>query len=237
MADQLGWVLLATGVGVTLVGGVVLVREHQKHRQQQLAFAGALGANVRRLGPETPVVAITQAGGMTVEHRRSRNMPIEERVRNIQELIWKSVQDPEMIKLARLMTYAAPERDGEAEARLIYNAVKDRIRYTGDIAPVMMPDGKVEAVDLYQSAARTWEFMGGDCDDHSILNATLLSINGITCKLRVTAATADGEWGHIYVVAELPKFAPKKKVPIDTTLPGRRFGYEVPFARNLDFPV
>lgn len=237
MADRLGLALLATGVGVGLIGGVLLVRDHQKKRQQ-LALSGGLGRDVRKLGPETPIVAVTQSGGMVLQHRRSKgSMPIEERVRNIQELIWKSVQDPEMIKLARLMTYAAPERDGEAEARLIYNAVKDRIRYTGDIAPVMMPDGKVEAIDLYQSAARTWEFMGGDCDDHSILNATLLSINGITCKLRVTAATADGEWGHIYVVAELPKFAPKKKVPIDTTLPGRRFGYEVPFARNLDFPV
>lgn len=236
MANRLGVALLATGAGVGLIGAIILVREHKRRRQPAL-LAGT-GRDVLQLGPETPVVGVTEAGGMVLQHRRSKgSMPIAERVRNIQELVWKSVQDPTMIKLAREITYKAPERDGEAEARAIYNAVKDRIRYTGDVAPVMMPNGEVEAIDLYQSAARTWEFKGGDCDDHSILVATLLSINGIQCWLRVTAATAGSEWSHIYVVAGLPKFAPKKRLPIDTTLPVRRFNYEVPYARHLDFPV
>ena len=160
MANRLGWVLLTAGAGASLVGLVLLVQD-RKQRQRQLL--GGTGRDVSRLGPETPIISETASGGMVLQHRRSRTMPIEERVRNIQEMIWRSVKDPSMVKLAREVTYAAKERDGEDEARAIYNAVKARIRYTGDVAPVMMPDGKVEAIDLYQSAARTWEFKGGDC--------------------------------------------------------------------------
>lgn len=230
-SSRLGWVLLTTGVGAT-VAGVILVT-----RARQQALAG-LGAQVRQLHAGTPVVGETHAGGMMLQHRRSKHMPIEERVANIQKLVWQSVQDPRVIKLAREITYNAPERDGKAEAKAIYDAVKARIRYTGDVAPVKMPDGKVEPIDLYQSAWRTWEFRGGDCDDHSILNAALLSINGITSMLRVTAPSKSSDWTHIYTVAMLPKFAPKKAVALDTTLPGNnRFDYEVPFAKKLDFPV
>ena len=234
-SSRLGWVLFAAGVGASITGAVLMYREHHENL---LAGANSLGRDVPKLGPTTPVVGETQAGGMVLQHRRSKNMPIDERVRNIQNLIWESVNDPRMIKLAREITRNAPERDGEAEAREIYMAVKARVRYTGDVAPVRMPDGKVEAIDLYQSAWRTWEFGGGDCDDQSILVATLLSINGITAMLRVTATSKSADWSHIYPVALLPKFAPKKKLPVDTTLPGnKRFGYEVPFGKNLDFPV
>jgi transglutaminase-like putative cysteine protease len=225
--SRLGWIVLTGGIAASALGVWLVVRDR---KQQKM-----LGAPTNV--PETPVVGVTRSGGMTLEHRRSRRMSIDERVGNIQKMVWKSVNDPTMVKLAREITYTAPERDGEAEAKLIYNAVKARIRYTGDVAPVMLPDGSVEAVDLYQSAARTWEFRGGDCDDHSILVATLLSLNGITARLRVTKSRQGEDWSHIYVVAALPKFAPTKLIALDTTLPGRRFAYEVPYVQARDFPV
>lgn len=157
MSSRLGWILLFSGLGSGLVG--VMVLAHNRRKQQ----LEGLGQDVPRLGPPTPIVETQAAGGMTVQHRRSKRMPIEERVRNIQNLVWESVKDPRMIKLAREITYRAPERDGEREARAIYDAVKARIRYAGDIAPVRQPNGIVEPIDLYQSAWRTWEFKGGDC--------------------------------------------------------------------------
>lgn len=155
MSSRLGWILLFSGLGSGLAG--VLVIAHNRRKML------GLGHDVKYLGPPTPVVETQRAGGMTVQHRRSKRMPIEERVRNIQELIWESVKDARVIQLAREITYRAPERDGEKEAKAIYDAVKARIRYTGDIAPVRQPNGVVEPVDLYQSAWRTWEFKGGDC--------------------------------------------------------------------------
>jgi transglutaminase-like putative cysteine protease len=75
----------------------------------------------------------------------------------------------------------------------------------------------------------------GDCDDQSILLATLLSLNGIEPRLRVTATSKRGDWSHIYVMAGLPKYAPTKWVALDSTLPGRRFGLEAPYAKHADF--
>lgn len=231
VSSRLGWALFGIGLGAT-IGGIVIVAHDRRKKLE------GLGAQMQQLHPGTPVVETTHAGGMVVQHRRSKHMPIDERVANIQRLIWQSVKDPRMIKLAREITYNAPERDGKAEAKAIYDAVKARIRYTGDIAPVKMPNGKVEPIDLYQSAYRTWEFRGGDCDDHSILIATLLAINGISAKLRVTAPSKSSDWTHIYTVALLPKFSPKKATALDTTLPGNnRFDYEVPYGKKLDFDI
>jgi len=103
-------------------------------------------------------------GHMKTELRADHQMPIEQRLASIQDLVHKSVQDPKMRKLALAITSKCPERDGMCEAKAIYQAVKARVRYTGDIAPIKQGSkGPVEGIDLYQSAWRTWEFGGGDC--------------------------------------------------------------------------
>lgn len=233
-SSPLGLTLFLAGVGAAGLGGYLLY----KNKGLQ-GLRGVLGRGTLRteLAPPTPVVDRTEAGGMKLEHRRSSSMPIEQRVRNIQDQVWKGVRDPRMRKLALEITYHCPERDSECEAKAIYDAMKKRIRYTGDVAPVKMgADGPVEGVDLYQSPWRTWEFKGGDCDDHSGLAATLLSLNGIPARVRVTAENRYADWGHIYGLAGLPKNGPRSWKALDTTLPGNnRFGYEVPFGRNVDF--
>lgn len=113
--------------------------------------------------PEAPSIDGYNDGNMKTTLRASDDMPIEERLASIQTLVHKSVQDPEMRKLALQITSGCPERDGECEARAVYDYVKQNVRYTGDIAPIAFPDGTVEGIDLYQSARRTLEFGGGDC--------------------------------------------------------------------------
>ncbi len=100
---------------------------------------------------------------MTMTHRRAANMSIEQRVRSIQDMVWASVQVPTMRELALQITNGCPERDEMCEAKAIFNAVRKRVRYNGDIAPVKMPNGSVEPIDLFQRADRTWEFGAGDC--------------------------------------------------------------------------
>lgn len=239
---NLGWTFILGGITALGLGSYVL------HRQRKMAVFAGLGFQAKPKGrlvtthaKPTPIVEENRLpNGMKVQHRRSNGMPIEERVANIQDLVWKSTIDPEMRKLALALTHNCPERDGKCEAQAIYKAMKKRIRYTGDVAPLKIGgrNGPVEPIDFYQSAKRTWEFRGGDCDDHAILAATLLTLNGIQARLRVTAEDKNGDWGHIYTIAGLPKLTPNKWFALDTTLPGDdRFGYEVPFAKNLDFPV
>jgi hypothetical protein len=199
------------------------------------------------------VQARVSRGGMTLTHHYDPEMPIEQRVGILQDLVWKGVQNPQMRDLALAITgngvrdvtvgrrrfrvkgANCPARDGLCEAEAIYNWTKQNIRYTGDVAPVKMPGGDVEGVDLFQNALRTTEFGGGDCDDHSVLNATLLALNGIPAKFRITAPSKNSEWTHIYGLAGLPKTGPQRWVALDTTLPGNMFGREAPHAKHRDF--
>ena len=188
--------------------------------------------------PQAPEISGYSDGTMRTTMRGSSDMPIEERLASIQDLVHKSIQDPEMRKVALQVTSGCPERDGECEARAVYDFVKANVRYTGDIAPIKFPNGDVEGIDLYQSARRTLEFGGGDCDDQSILIATLLALNGITPRLRVMKEDGASDWSHIFPLAGLPKNTPSEWRALDTTLPGNnKFGVEVPYADALDFPA
>jgi hypothetical protein len=227
MRPWVGYGLFVGGLAAVAAGGVALYR-----RNRGLGYSN-------RAAEEAPIVGQTRAGGMTLTHRRSKNMSIEQRVATIQNLVWKSIQDPQMRKLALQITKHCPERDGACEAKAIYDYTKKHVRYTGDVAPVKMgADGPVEGIDFFQSAARTLEFGGEDCDGHAIVNSTLLALNGITAMERVTKPSRLSDWAHIYAVAGLPKLSPRKWVALDTTLPGRNnFGREVPYASKIDFPA
>lgn len=231
--------MVAGGLAV-LVGAIMYGRASKKRTQ---ALRGTLGR----------VESRTKQGGMTLTHHYDPEMPIEQRVKILQELVWKGVKNPQMRELALAITGSGvrdvtvgkrkfrvqgancPARDGMCEAEAIYKWVKQHVRYTGDIAPLTMPSGEVEGVDLFQTGLRTSEFGGGDCDDHTVLASTLLTLNGIPAKFRITAPSKSSDWAHIYPLAGLSKTNPSKWVPLDTTLPGEMFGREAPAGKHRDF--
>lgn len=218
-------------------------------RKKVILWSGAAGLGIFALGlfalrrnrtlsglgrsmQQAPVVGSYSDGKMRTVLRASNQMPIEQRIATIQDLIHKSVQDAEMRKLALTITRSCPERDQKCEAEAIYHAIKGRVRYTGDIGPIRHPDGKVEGIDLYQSARRTWEFGGGDCDDHTILAGTLLALNGIEPRLRVVRQRKDPDWSHIFPLGMING----RPLALDTTLPGNRsFGIEGQYVKGVDF--
>ena len=220
------WALAAIIGGAALAAAGTMV--YISARRGSLAGAG-LGRPMLR--------GRRKAGGMELKHYRGR-LPIGKRVKILQELTWDSVQDPRMRKLALEVTSACPARDGNCEARAVYDWVRKNVRYTGDVAPVKQgARGPYEGVDLFQSAYRTVEFGGGDCDDHAVLAATLLTLNGISAKFRVTGRAAKAEFSHIYTMAGLPKMGPSSWVAVDSTLPGENYGHEAPHGRKADFPA
>lgn len=131
-----------------------------------------------------------------------------------------------MRALALAVTRACRARDDRCELKAIFDFVTANVRYTGDIV------GK----DTFQSAKRTLEFRGGDCDDHSILNAVLAGANGFTTKFRITSNTG-ASWDHIYCMAAVPKHRPAQWVALDTTLGTGRFAAEPGRAKYQDFKV
>jgi hypothetical protein len=231
--------MIAGGVAA-IVGTIFYVRAVRKRTS---TLRSALGE----------VKSRTHAGGMTLTHHYDPDMPIQQRVGILQDLVWKGVQHPQMRELALAITgngerdvtvgkrtfkvkgTGCPARDKLCEAEAVYNFVKSNLRYGGDVAPVRMPDGKIEGVDLFQSGLRSLEMGSGDCDDHSVLTCTLLSLNGIPARFRVTAPTKTSDWQHVYSVAGMPVGQPEKWIPLDTTLPGNMFGIEAKAPRRLDF--
>lgn len=131
-----------------------------------------------------------------------------------------------MRRIGLLLTRSCPARDDLCELRSIFDFVADprNVRYTGDIA----------TKDTFQSALRTLQFGGGDCDDHSVVNAVLAMENGFECKWRITSNTG-ASWNHIYCLAGVPKHRPRRWVALDTTLGRGRFGHEPPRAKYMDF--
>lgn len=217
----LGFALLFLGVGAAGTAVYFVARGR----------AGSLG---RAQLPES----VETNEGYKLTHHRMKEMPIEKRVAILQDLTAKSVKDPRMRKLALQMTRKCKERDVNCETKAIYSWIKRNIRYTGDIGPhALWSGGPVEGVDLFQSANRTVEFGGGDCDDHSILACTAALLNGMHCKYRVTSPRSGkkDDYTHIYAMIGQPKMRPSKYVAVDTTLPGSRFGVEAPHAKRLDF--
>lgn len=220
-----------------------MMRKRSAHSLGAGSWGKPTGRTVTKLAAPPKAVETVKRGGMTLTHYKGKNIPIESRVRLIQDMVREATKDPEMRKLALEITRHCPERDGECEARAVYDWMKGKnggrwIRYTGDIAPIVHEDGSVEGVDFFQGPKRTIEFGGGDCDDHSGLASALLVINGVPAKLRVTAPNRDDDWAHIYAMAGTPKTSPRKWLAVDTTLPGdQRFGKEAPFAKYLDFPA
>ena len=223
--DRIAWISALSGIGLVAIGATMYYRERK-------ALSGvSLGRTPLR---QAPAISSYSDGNMRTTMRASPDMPIEERIATLQDLVHKGIQDPEMRKLALQITSRCPERDKVCEARAVYSAVKRRVRYTGDVGPIKHPTGEVEGVDLYQHARRTWEFGGGDCDDNSVLNATLLALNGLTPVFRVVKQRSDPDWSHIYTgFMDAGKF-----IALDTTLPGSdKFGVEAPYHKRQDFPA
>jgi hypothetical protein len=165
MTPRTKWILL--GIGAAAVFGYFIYRRQ----------GGGLGRARLASGRarQAPVVDGYSDGNMKTTLRMSEDMPIEERLASIQDLVYKSIQDPEMRKLALQITSSCPARDGQCEAEAIYNYVKNTVRYSGDIAPIAWPDGNVEGIDLYQSARRTLlDMHAGDC----LPVGTLLLVEG-----------------------------------------------------------
>lgn len=231
-------------VGVVAVGvGAAFVHKRRQLRGG-MSGRGAAGPtpklitkNPAKMPLPTEVIRI---GGRTLTRYESKNITIDERLKLIQTRIWQGVNDPQVRQLAGALTQGCGRDDGMCEAQKIFDAVKARVRYTGDVGPVKNPTtGVVEGIDYYQNPMVTWEYKIGDCDDATGLIGALLAVIGHTVRLRVSAPSVVGEWEHIYPVSLLPKDRPSKAVAVDITLPwsNARAGSEARYGKARDYVI
>ena len=151
-------------------------------------------------------------------------------------LVLKSTQFPEVRRAALKIVSSCRDRDDMCELKAIYNAVKTGtdavpglekgVRYVSD------PDGDDDSGNDYFTAPdRLLEMCqdgacGGDCDDQSILVASLAMQLGFQVGLRIWKPDNGRHFEHIYCVIGLPKLAPDHAVAMDTTVSEAYVGWE-----------
>ena len=154
---------------------------------------------------------------------------LEGRIDLLRDLVWAKeggLNDPLMRELGLAITQNCRARDDLCELNSIFWFTVHNVRYTGDQA----------VRDTFQSALRTLQFGGEDCDGHSVLNALLCLENGFLAKWRITSNTG-ASWDHIYCMAGIPKMRPSVWIALDTTLGVGKFGKQPRFVKSQDFLV
>lgn len=102
-------------------------------------------------------------------------------------------KNPGVIQLAREIVRDLPQGDISGEIRALQSFVRDHIRYTND----------PNSVELLQTPEATLEMGTGDCDDKSILLATLLNSIGRPARFAAISLKPSDKYSHVLVQARI----------------------------------
>lgn len=135
-----------------------------------------------------------------------------------------------IIQVARV-----PSHNYAEEALAIGDFVKRRVRYTRDPRDHELLQDPVMMIEKLEKEG----FTSGDCDDMSLLIATLLLAIGHSPKFRaVRYSTQSGHYNHIYVVVYERNFPEKPvRVVLDAILKDQPIGTEVKHTSGKEYPV
>lgn len=218
--------------GLTLLGGVAMWASNRKKRPghvypQLLIFSGGMlgTAGVMSIHRKVTTKSLSGAGLGLAEVRQvkrgdvtqrlwhDKEMGLPERVMLLQGLKAKSVDDPDVRRLALAITgpkerrkiqvgretvtvegAGVKARDDKGELQAIFNwtANPHNLRYTGDVGPTVLhpgPNAEPEAVDFFATVRRAVEQRGEDCLPEGTLLLTddyqLIPIEGLRAGMRI----------------------------------------------------
>lgn len=133
-------------------------------------------------------------------------------------LVKKFKRDPLMRDTAISLIAGLRPRDWSGQTKRLYEYVRDQITYVRD----------VRGVETLQTPPVTMELEAGDCDDKSVLLATLLESIGHPTRFVATGYQQPDTFSHVYVES----LVGARWIPLDATMP-RPFGWtpRTPVAR------
>lgn len=137
-------------------------------------------------------------------------------------LVKKSKIELPIRQLALKLTKDIKQKDFAGEVRALHNFVRDEIRYVKDI----------DGVETVHDAIQVLKQRAGDCDDKSILLASMLASIGHRVRL-VAVALQPHQYCHVFVETLIGRVW----VPLETTEPVE-VGWEYPhkFAQRMIYP-
>ncbi len=160
------------------------------------------------------------------------------------ELVRRYKAHPLIRQTAVALVQGCPERSEACEAAALQSFVRDSIRYVADVAGVETLQTPVVTLGYLETRPPTWDLSGrmldpgeyapggtaaGDCDDKSVLLATLLQ--AISIPGRFCAVGVNGEaLSHVLVEARLRQRNSVTYLPLETILPGVPAGWFPPDA-------
>lgn len=128
--------------------------------------------------------------------------------------------DPTVIRFARtlLRDCQIPEKAYAQEVKCLQNWVRDNIRYVRD----------VHEVETLSTPPEILQLKSGDCDDKSLLLATLLESVGFRTRF-AAIAVRNGGYSHVLAFVVLGRGS----VPLETIVPGVDPGWFPPDATSI----
>lgn len=142
---------------------------------------------------------------------------IDDRITWIEYEVNIGKRNPGVRQIAADVLKGTPPKDWKNSAKLLFEWTRTNIRYTLD----------PHNVELFQSAERSVQVGIGDCDDQSIVLASLLQCVGIPVILRVIGLKGQRVFQHIYVMAGYPPHDPKNWIALDASR-SEAAGWELP---------
>jgi hypothetical protein len=162
-----------------------------------------------------PMYEPSARGFVSAQPLLSGDAGVEQTVALMRQLVDEALRDPSIIRLAADIVRPFPAFDDLAEANALYEWVRRNIRFTKD---------PVNKEKLYPPA-ELLKIRAGDCDDISMLLATLLMAVGYPARLMTIAAPGSpDQFSHVYVEAEIHG----QWIPIDPARADSQFGVAPP---------
>lgn len=105
--------------------------------------------------------------------------------------VWR--KDPGIWKLSRQIVHPVPAKDFRGQIDRLFHWTKQHIRYVND----------VRDVETLATPKATLEVASGDCDDMSVLLATLLESVGHPTRFVALAFNGDENFSHVLTETRL----------------------------------
>lgn len=116
---------------------------------------------------------------------------VQQTLRVMRQLVNRCKTNVKIRQAATNTIFLTPEKDEYSEAEAIFNFVRDRIRYVKD----------VNDIETLSTPMMTLEGRLGDCDDQTVLLASMLESVGYPTRFIVEGYTTPGEYEHVYMQA------------------------------------
>jgi transglutaminase-like putative cysteine protease len=116
---------------------------------------------------------------------------VQQTLKMMRQLVNQCRTNIEIRQAATNTVFLTPEKDEYSEAEALFNFVRDRIRYVKD----------VHDVETLSTPMMTLAGRLGDCDDQTVLLASLLESVGYPTRFVIEGYTMPGQFDHVYMQA------------------------------------